>query len=69
MRVARFWNVWPPSKFYEASAEDIALATEFYLEEMAIQAYQSKIDAKKQEQAMGKGGREALNLADDFDSD
>jgi hypothetical protein len=36
--------VWPPSKFFEASLEDQALAVEFYETEMQIASYQSKMD-------------------------
>lgn len=40
----RFWGVWPPSKFYEASQEDIAFAIADYEEEMRLQGYQQKLD-------------------------
>lgn len=45
----RFWGVWPPSKFYEASQEDRAFAIVAYQEEMKMLAYQQKVDKLKQE--------------------
>jgi hypothetical protein len=60
MRAARFWNVWPPSKFYEASLEDQAIAIAFYETEMAVTAYQSKLDQRE----MNKGSN---NFASDND--
>jgi hypothetical protein len=53
MRAAHYWRVWPPSKFYDASLEDQALAIEFYETEMKIQAYQSKIDQQEMKRPGG----------------
>lgn len=48
-RAMRFWGVWPPSKWYEASIEDRSYALVSYQEEMKILAYQAKLDRIKQE--------------------
>lgn len=47
----RFWGVWPPSKFYEASQDDIAFAIAAYEEEMHLQAYEQKLNEIEREQS------------------
>lgn len=47
----RFWGIWPPSKFYEASQDDIAFAIADYEEEMRLQAFQQELDRIEREQS------------------
>ena len=56
MRAAHYWRVWPPSKFFEASPEDQALAVGFYEAEMRIAAYENKLQDQEARKNSGKGG-------------
>lgn len=58
MQVAHFWGLWPPSKFYEASREDQALAIQFYVSEQGKAAYQSKIDEMESKRKFSVSGAE-----------
>lgn len=61
MKAAKAWGVWPPSDFYKASKEDQAIAIAVYLDEMAITAYQSKVDEAE--------NRKKWKTSDQSDSD
>lgn len=46
----RWWGVWPPSKFFEASEEDQVFAFAAYEADMMIQAWDSHVANKENEQ-------------------
>lgn len=59
-KVIRWWGVWPPSKFFEASPEDQAFAFAAYEAEMTIQAWENHIANEKHRQ-------DTANLGSDRD--
>lgn len=52
MEAIHFWGIWPPSRFYEASIADQALALQFYMTKQEIAAYQSKVDEVESKRRM-----------------
>lgn len=49
MRAAHYWGIWPPSKFWEASVEDRALALVTYEYSMKIDSLDAKFQSDENE--------------------